>query len=175
MCLRNHDKIETTFASINDIELDEDTVRVLFEPRFLIRPDESHLEKHRPDADDTLKRRYAEIEELKAKPKSVSVLFGSTSSPYIRVDPFFMHRLPDDPEAEAALGSLMEAIDNQLKSTALNPGDVLFVDNFRVVHGRNPFTARYDGTDRWLKRVNIARDLRKSRAARRDAESRTIL
>jgi hypothetical protein len=24
-----------------------------------------------------------------------------------------------------------------------------------VVHGREPFQARYDGTDRWLKRVNV--------------------
>jgi hypothetical protein len=43
-----------------------------------------------------------------------------------------------------------------------------------VTHGRQPFTARFDGTDRWLTRLNIARDLRKSRAQRRGADDRTI-
>ena len=49
----------------------------------------------------------------------------------------------------------------------LESGDFCFLDNFRVVHGRKPFRARYDGTDRWLKCLNISCDLRKSRAARR--------
>ncbi|MBP2478023.1 putative NAD(P)/FAD-binding protein YdhS [Crossiella equi] len=34
--------------------------------------------------------------------------------------------------------------------------------NKRAVHGRRPFTARYDGTDRWLRRINITADLRRS-------------
>jgi hypothetical protein len=34
------------------------------------------------------------------------------------------------------------------------------------VHGRKPFKARHDGTDRWLKRLDVTLDLRKSRAAR---------
>jgi len=42
------------------------------------------------------------------------------------------------------------------------------------VHGRKPFTARFDGTDRWLKRVCITRDLRKSRDARAHSTSFTI-
>lgn len=57
---------------------------------------------------------------------------------------------------------------------ALNPGDIAFIDNYRVVHGRKPFQARFDGTDRWLRRLNITRDLRKSRHARLTAESRVI-
>jgi enduracididine beta-hydroxylase len=35
-------------------------------------------------------------------------------------------------------------------------------------------SARYDGTGRWLKRINIARDLRKSRAFRVSSDSRII-
>jgi len=34
--------------------------------------------------------------------------------------------------------------------------------------------ANYDGTDRWLKRINLTRDLRKSRASRLTADSRII-
>jgi hypothetical protein len=42
------------------------------------------------------------------------------------------------------------------------------------VHGRRAFKARYDGSDRWFKRMNITRDLRKSRADRIEAVSRII-
>lgn len=41
-----------------------------------------------------------------------------------------------------------------------------FLDNCRIVHERKPFKARHDGTDRWLKRLNVACDLRKSRSSR---------
>ena len=61
-----------------------------------------------------------------------------------------------------------------MTEVVLRPGDVLFIDNYRVVHGRKPFKARYDGTDRWLKRIGVTRDLRKSRAARETAASRII-
>jgi enduracididine beta-hydroxylase len=50
----------------------------------------------------------------------------------------------------------------------------VFVDNYRAVHCRSSFAARFDGTDRWLKRVNVARDLRKSRNARATAASRVL-
>ena len=34
--------------------------------------------------------------------------------------------------------------------------------------------AKYDGTDRWLKRINVTRDLRKSRGSRSHSASRLI-
>jgi alpha-ketoglutarate-dependent taurine dioxygenase len=80
----------------------------------------------------------------------------------------------DDEEAQAALNSLIRALDARLCEIVLQPGEYLFVDNYRTVHGRKSFTAKYDGTDRWLKRVNVTRDLRKSRGARLNGSSRTI-
>ncbi|WP_248963652.1 TauD/TfdA family dioxygenase [Sphaerisporangium perillae] len=38
---------------------------------------------------------------------------------------------------------------------SLESGEFCFIDNYRVVHGRKPFGARHDGTDRWLKRINV--------------------
>ena len=67
-----------------------------------------------------------------------------------------------------------EAIDVAMKEVVLKPGDAVFVDNYRMVHGRKPFKARFDGTDRWLRRLNVARDLRKSRDSRPSARSRVI-
>ncbi len=40
---------------------------------------------------------------------------------------------------------------------------------------RRPFEARYDGTDRWLKRLIITRDLRKSRRRRPTGTSRLLV
>jgi alpha-ketoglutarate-dependent taurine dioxygenase len=66
------------------------------------------------------------------------------------------------------------ALDAVVTEIVLRPGDICFIDNYRVIHGRNAFSPRFDGTDRWLRRLNIARDLRKSRSRRLSAESRTI-
>jgi alpha-ketoglutarate-dependent taurine dioxygenase len=53
----------------------------------------------------------------------------------------------------------------------LQPGDLIFVDNFKAAQGRRSFQAHHSGQDRWLKRINLASDLRKSRTARLSNES----
>ena len=42
---------------------------------------------------------------------------------------------------------------SKLEGPALEPGDLLMVDNRRAVHARTAFRPRYDGQDRWLQRV----------------------
>jgi alpha-ketoglutarate-dependent taurine dioxygenase len=69
----------------------------------------------------------------------------------------------------------MHAIDENLTGIALRPGECLFIDNYKAVHGRSSFKAKFDGTDRWLKRINVVRDLRKSRGVREAPASRVIL
>ena len=154
MCLRNPDAVPTTFASIDEVRLGPDQVKVLFEPRFVFRPDPSHP--------------------VDGEPVKAPVLFGDPTSPYVRFDPYSMDR-PEAEEARLAMGHLIRAIDESLTSVVLLPGECLFIDNYKAVHGRSSFKARFDGTDRWLKRINVARDLRKSRAGRKAPASRVIL
>jgi hypothetical protein len=154
MCLRNLNAVPTTYALIDEVELDSDDFEVLFEPRFFFRPDPSH------PGDEGGERS--------------SVLFGDPKSPYVRFDPYCMDR-PESEAARSAMNSLIEAIDRNLRGVALLPGECLFIDNYKAVHGRSSFTARFDGTDRWLKRIIIARDLRKSRAVRATPASRLVL
>lgn len=154
MCLRNPYAAPTTFASIDEVEVDLEKVQVLFEPRFVFIPDPSHPE-------DTQREKAA-------------VLFGDPESPYVRFDPYSMEQ-PDTEEARAAFDYLIRAIDDSLGGMALQPGDTLFIDNYKTVHGRSSFKPRFDGTDRWLKRINISRDLRKSRAVRKSSASRVIV
>jgi hypothetical protein len=154
MCLRNLDAVPTTFALIDEVPLDLDKVEVLFEPRFVFRPDPSHPTDNGGE--------------------KAPVLFGDPRSPYVRFDPYCMDR-PDTEEARSAMDYLSRAIDEKLTDVALRPGECLFIDNYKAVHGRSSFRARFDGTDRWLKRINVARDLRKSRAVRKAPASRVIL
>ena len=154
MCLRNPGAVPTTYAFIDEVRLDSDHVEVLFEPRFYFRPDPSHPGDREGER--------------------ASVLFGDPRSPYIRFDPYCMDR-PETEEARSAMDSLIRAIDQKLTGVALLSGECLFIDNYKTVHGRSSFKARFDGTDRWLKRINIARDLRKSRAVRAAPASRVVL
>jgi Fe(II)/alpha-ketoglutarate-dependent arginine beta-hydroxylase len=180
MCLRNPENVPTTLASVHEVKLSPHQTKILFEPRFVIRPDESHAEKNRADShqphgdgDGLIETAYEHIRRMQQVPQKLAVLYGDPKCPYIRIDPYFMDR-PTDDDAQAALNALIRQIDNCLVEVVLQPGDYLFVDNYRAVHGRKPFRARYDGTDRWLKRVNITRDLRKSRNARPSCKSRII-
>jgi hypothetical protein len=157
------------------LELDPGVARTLSEPRYTIRPDESHGAAdggHHGADDDTLKGAYRHIEEMLNNPRPQPVLLGHPRSPYLRLDPYFMP--PGDEVSQRALDSLIREIDSKLSEVVLRPGDFLFVDNYRAVHGRKSFKARYDGADRWLKRINVTRDLRKSRDSRETSHSRVI-
>jgi Fe(II)/alpha-ketoglutarate-dependent arginine beta-hydroxylase len=179
MCLRNPDNVATTYACMDMVDLSERQIDLLFEPRYTIRPDKSHDIKNssplqRVETDRLQQLAYQQVEQMNHSPQKVSVLFGDKQSPYLRIDPFFMDPLSNDDEAQAALDTLVKSIDENVTDLVLHPGDVLFIDNYRTVHGRKPFSARYDGRDRWLKRINIARDLRKSRSSRLSSWSRVI-
>ncbi|MCP2164338.1 arginine beta-hydroxylase, Fe(II)/alpha-ketoglutarate-dependent [Goodfellowiella coeruleoviolacea] len=180
MCLRNPDGVETTAADIADVRLDDETRKILSEPRFRILPDNSHRAENQTGAESSdplveqLRRRSNErVERALAEPEPVQVLFGAPEDPYLRVDPYYMQGV-QGPEEQRALDALCAAVDEAMGGVVLRPGDMCFIDNYRVVHGRKPFKARFDGTDRWLRRLNVARDLRKSRDSRLSADSRVI-
>jgi Fe(II)/alpha-ketoglutarate-dependent arginine beta-hydroxylase len=171
-CLRNPYDAATTIGDVDSLDLPSSVRDVLFESRFGIRPDESHLAKNNSASPGGTS--FTGIDEMQRNPEPVAVLFGDRSRPYIRADPYFMIVGDGDDEARYALDYLVKEMDENIIDLCLEGGDFCFLDNFRIVHGRKPFTARHDGTDRWLKRVNIACDLRKSRAARRPDSPRSI-
>lgn len=92
-------------------------------------------------------------------PAPVPVLSGDRGRPYLSVDPARVEREQMAPATRAAYDALTRAIDVALNGFVLWPGDIAFIDNRRAVHGQEPFDARYDGTDRWLKRLKISRNL----------------
>lgn len=60
-----------------------------------------------------------------------------------------------DPVADAAFallkGELMR--EENFRRVALQAGDVVFISNQKVLHGRETIVPRFDGTDRWLVRL----------------------
>jgi len=180
MCLRNPDNVPTTFSCVDKTEVTEKHRNTLFRPRFFIRPDESHSETNRTEqhsvalADNLLDTSYAKLVQMVEAPEALPVLFGHQDLPYVRIDPYFMTTVDGDHEAQEALDALVNEIEENIVEEVLQPGSFLFIDNYRTVHGRKPFTAKYDGRDRWLKRINITRDLRRSRASRTSVSSRII-
>lgn len=180
MCLRNPDRVATTIGAPDISRMPQEQVDLLFQPRFLIKPDESHSEKNESDlrkqtrnGDEVLDSAYENIRKLNSAPPRVPMLFGNRQAPYVRLDPYFT--TPLDDEAGAALNALAQSIDENIQEVVLQPGDCFFIDNYRIVHGRKAFKARYDGTDRWLKRLNLTRDLRKSQGSRGGCEMRVMV
>lgn len=55
----------------------------------------------------------------------------------------------DDEEALRRFSAGIEATTAEI---TMAPGDLIFIDNTHVVHGRACFVPRFDGTDRWLQR-----------------------
>jgi Fe(II)/alpha-ketoglutarate-dependent arginine beta-hydroxylase len=169
MSLRNVDRIPTTMSSIDDVELSPEHRRLLMRPRYVIRPDNEHLVQRAREGDS-----LADVPRDWVDPAPTAVLFGDPERPYLRIDPIFMSVAPGDDEAEAALAAIVGQLEEHLVDVALDQGTVCFIDNYRAVHGRQSFRPRYDGTDRWLKKTVLTRDLRKSRAARARPEARTL-
>jgi len=150
MCLRNPDGVGTTVSRVDAVDLDPSVREVLHQDRFRFYPDDSH--------------EYEGAEAgLDARPhERGAVLFGPAEFPYLRMDADFTSPLAGDADAEQAMAQCARSLDAHAERVVLRPGTVAFLDNYRVVHGRDVFTPRYDGTDRWLKRTSVVRDLRRT-------------
>jgi L-asparagine oxygenase len=152
ICLRNPGRVPTTVASPADIGLTEQATRVLREPRFVVGAPGPQ----------------GEVE------VTIPVLFGSETAPYIRIDPVFMKARNGDGAAEQALTEICAGLTKALRPFTQRAGDLYCVDNYQLVHGRASYQPRYDGSDRWLMRVKVARDIRRSREYRAEASGRVV-
>ncbi|MGW5861268.1 TauD/TfdA family dioxygenase [Streptomyces sp. NPDC055239] len=138
-CMRNHDSIATTAASIRRTALCAEDVEQLKRPVVPILPDDA----------------YEEAQQFAGRPASVPTLFGTPEGMTMRFDPAYTPLDEADGAWRAAYRRLEDELARVSVAVSLEPGDVLVVDNDIVVHGRVPFKARYDGTDRWLKRASV--------------------
>jgi L-asparagine oxygenase len=157
--LRNHDGVATTIASVRDIDLSENDRKILSERRYFIVPDAEHI-RQLQELDPGHPALTAMLD-LQNRPEPVSALFGDLARPYVRIDRPFMSCVGADPDADRALDRLMAELERVRRNVVVRPGTLLIIDNYLAVHGRTAFRSRYDGTDRWLKKLTVRRDLRR--------------
>ena len=90
--------------------------------------------------------------------KHQTVLYGDPDCPFIRFDPQFMVAYSD--RAQHALDRLRSIAWDVVEPVRLRRGDLLVIDNRRTAHARSPFTANFDGCDRWMQRTFASCNLR---------------
>ncbi|EQD83884.1 clavaminate synthase family protein [Saccharopolyspora spinosporotrichia] len=139
-CVRNPDDIGTDIASVRRADLSEADIALLSTTPVLIEPDDSYAGSWSEGQGDEGK---------------MTTLWQTEDGLCMRFDPPYT-RLPEDaPELCAAWRRLSESLDQAGMTVAGQPGDIVVVDNDVAAHARRPFQARYDGTDRWLKRILV--------------------
>ncbi len=149
LCLRGDRAAATTLCSVDDIvaSLPTETVDVLSQARFRCGVDES----------------FGEGSAWMTEPAPV-IEHAADGSLMLTFDGELT--IGTDRRAETAINELNKAITRARTAVTLDAGDLLIVDNQRAVHGRSPFTARFDGSDRWLQRTFVVSSLAPSATER---------
>lgn len=149
-CLRGDPNAATYLLSARELQrrLPAETVRLLRDPVFYTRVDGSFVDGGVPD-------------EVRGP---IPVLSGSSGDPILAYDEDLMST--DSPEHAAALAAVKGVWATHRSKIVLSPGDLFIIDNSRAIHGRSSFAARWDGTDRWLCRLQGLCNLAVSRFAR---------
>jgi len=144
LCLRGDLQAATTYADVRDIipRLSAPAIDQLLQRNFVTTVDKSYLLSGQRD---------------ERVPMSILTFHGPERGYTMAYDADLTKSVT--PEAQAALDELETAIADNVKEIVLRRGDLLMIDNHRTIHGRKPFTARYDGTDRWLLRTLVVREL----------------
>lgn len=143
LCVRNPG-VATTISYMGDYDLSAETSACLRQAKFFIGNNIAH--------------------DVSINPKSSPIYFGSGPSAYMRVN---FNNTSADKADEAgcnALAELHREAEKRLQRIVLMPGDVFIVDNLRVAHGREAYHPKFDGTDRWLKRLYVTTRWRTSAA-----------
>ena len=142
LCLRGDAQAATTYADVDEMipHLSAEALEVLQTNEFVTTIDPSFMTNGEPDAQ-----------------VAVTPLTKKHSGWVLVYDELLMSGTTN--RTEKALAELHAAVKRATKHVVLDDGDLLVIDNDRAVHGRTPFTPRYDGTDRWLKRALVVTSL----------------
>ncbi|WP_299207388.1 TauD/TfdA family dioxygenase [uncultured Dokdonia sp.] len=157
MCLRNTENAPTVIASIKDVFIPREIKKILFEPQFYIESNPIHKNV---------------IKEINSTKKSI--LFGHFDNPYLRINMNTLDLNMYEGKVKEALSFIYEAINKNKIEITLKSGNCLYVDNFNAVHRRDSFIPNYGDEARWLTRLVVTNDLRKTRHLRDKADSRII-
>ncbi len=148
-CLRNPDRIGSRVASIRHVDLTDAELDLLRRADTRILPDDSYAGSW-PEAGDGT----AGADSW----PGIATVWDAADGPCLRFDPAYTEFRTKDPKFLGAYEALTASLERASTTVDIDPGDILLIDNDLVVHGRAAFTPRYDGTDRWLKRILVHLD-----------------
>ena len=176
MCLRNTDQIPTHLAVPDIASIRKEYLDVLFQNNYVIHPDNSHLPEfnnHEEELTEELIEARQHVSEMLQQGTRFSPFFGDRENPSMQLDRYFV----DEPVGIYldALDELCGNLHNNIQKIVLKPGQIIFFKNHKLLHGRQKFHARFDGKDRWLKRINITSDISKNIVFQTKCEQRVIL
>jgi L-asparagine oxygenase len=154
MCLRNPNRAKTIFSSVEVTDLPVEVVSALFEPRFIVGANVA--------------------QDVPQITKGSPIFFGNRQYPYIRVNLNGTVPVPGDEGASRAFKQLKKVLTRKSRKVCFQSGDLVYIDNYRVVHGREPFPPKFDGRDRWLKRLYITSAFRNSARFRKAPFGRVL-
>jgi L-asparagine oxygenase len=143
LCLRGDPNAVTTYANVEDILklLDKEMINYLQDRAYTTGVDKSFR---------SLNKKYKEV--------VIPILRKIDNNDYkLTYDEDLMK--PMNILASMAMDKLAEAISKCIKEVVLKTGDLLIIDNNKTIHGRKPFQPRYDGTDRWVQRMLVKKQL----------------
>lgn len=142
LCLRGDPNAITTYANVEDIvsKLDLWVLAALQKKWFTTNIDISFRTNGEKDVD-----------------IPISVLQKTENGYNFIYDFTFVKGM--DPLATAALDKLHEAVASSIQDIVLETGDLLVIDNNKTIHGRRQFQPKYDGTDRWVQRILVRKQL----------------
>ena len=132
LCLRGDPEAATLASCVSVDDLDPEMRHQLEQKDYIIHSDASYKNKSQLET---------------------SVIGYEDGRLILKYDPSFTEYKTK--KAEEALTYLTEYMDKHAVGVYLKAGDLLLIDNHCAVHARSKYRPRYDGNDRWLKRVGI--------------------
>ncbi|KAA0881606.1 MULTISPECIES: TauD/TfdA family dioxygenase [Corynebacterium] len=137
--LRNPKNVGTTLAPIDEAWhlLDVDSKKILTGDGAIIIPDAS----------------YGDYEY--AAPTAMTSIWKTDGNLGMRFDPAYTDKNSGTLQWWEAFEKLQQALHTVTYTVPIKPGQMVIINNDRCAHGRVPFVANYDGTDRWMLRINI--------------------
>jgi L-asparagine oxygenase len=152
-CLRGAREAHTYLLTAQQVTtaLRPDEVAELREPQWVTRIDESFRASSAGFLDGDVRG-------------PMPILYGPHEDPRIVLDADLM--LGVTPAAQRLLDRIVELYLRDRRRHTLAAGEIMFLDNRRVAHGRSVFLPRFDGADRFIVRCFVTGDLRRSQHAR---------
>ena len=95
----------------------------------------------------------------------IPILYGSKEDPLLVFDQDLMIGITE--ESHQMIQKIVDIYYKSRISHNLQEGEIIFIDNRRSVHGRSPFSPRYDGDDRFLIRCFSIQNYKSTEYARK--------